>query len=522
MYTMRKYLIAFSTTMLSASMLSSCLVMLPPYTQNITVQTATTGATIKHDSVKLGETKVMYKANKNLKFDNFKVEKEGFKPRYYCYERRGVTSLYLLSPLDIIIFGPFWEFNYPTCERYQPVHNIPALAPLENRMADEKYMLVNNVAVEIKSKDFTFKRFNSIKKLNKDKALYVEDSTTSRKSADLVIENTIYSDQLNDVLKRMNFIDTTKTIFPDHGNTVYLNATIRKAAFSEVSKVRETDRRLMSSEIEIEWDLLDYYKQKVFTTTTKCKSDLLLYLGREEKADTVGENVVSKVVRDVMEYSIIDLKGKLKEKGLLKVNGRSEDSMSVLTFKTPPSGAGKRLNEFLKSTVSVKVDEGHGSGVILSEDGYIVTNYHVIVGSKKVEVIFNDGSKAEATIVRKNPETDLALLKVAKDSLMPLQLSAGRDPDIGNEVWAIGTPKSLELGQSVSKGIISGIRKSGDLNYIQTDVKISPGNSGGALVTKDGMVLGIVSAKLISKGAEGVGFAIPSADVLQKLKIQYK
>ena len=180
------------------------------------------------------------------------------------------------------------------------------------------------------------------------------------------------------------------------------------------------------------------------------------------------------------------------------------------------------MNEFLKSTVSIKVDEGHGSGIIASEDGLIVTNYHVIAGTKNIEVIFNDGSKAKAEIVRKNANADLALLKVHRDSLRPLEISESNDPEIGIDVWAIGTPKSLELGQSVSKGIISGIRMANDMTYIQTDAKVSPGNSGGALITREGVVLGIVSSKLIALGTEGIGFAILGSDIFSRLKLKYK
>jgi S1-C subfamily serine protease len=422
----------------------------------------------------------------------------------------------------MVILGPFWEFNYPTCQNYASEHIVPALAPMENRGVNEKYMLVNNVAADIKGKDIGFYLYKSIKKLNLGKPKYSLDSTKVRKREDLVVENTVYSDELNEVLKKMNFIDTTRTIFPDQRNTVYLNATIKKVAFRLVQREKETDRHIMYTDLTIEWDLLDYYKQKVYSTVTNTTSDGMIYLEKEETNKKGSESIFNKLVHDNMEYAIIDLKGKLKEKGLLKMSGNSEDSMMTLTLNTPASMAGKRLNDFLKSSVSVKVDDGHGSGVIISVDGYIVTNYHVVAGSKKVEVIFNDGSKLEATVVRKSPEVDLALLKVSRDSLLPLQLSSNDIPDIGGEVWAIGTPRSLELGQSVSKGIVSATRKSNDLTYIQTDVKISPGNSGGALVNRDGVVQGIVSAKLISTGTEGVGFAIPSAVVLKKLKIQYK
>jgi S1-C subfamily serine protease len=145
----------------------------------------------------------------------------------------------------------------------------------------------------------------------------------------------------------------------------------------------------------------------------------------------------------------------------------------------------------------------------------------VIANTKKIEVIYNDGSKEEATVVRKSAEGDVALLKVARKDLSALPISELKDTEIGVDVWAIGTPRSLELGQSVSKGIISGLRKTDNVTYVQTDVKISPGNSGGALVNKEGLVIGIVTSKVMSIGTEGIGFAVIGGDLMEKLKIKF-
>ncbi len=115
---------------------------------------------------------------------------------------------------------------------------------------------------------------------------------------------------------------------------------------------------------------------------------------------------------------------------------------------------------------------------------------------------------------------DLALLKIKADNLQPFLLEKEL-ADIGTEVWAVGTPRSIELGQSVSKGVISGMRKAEDkeMNYIQTDAAVNPGNSGGALITKDGRVQGVVSMRLTR--AEGVGFALPAPQVFKGLKLAY-
>ena len=146
----------------------------------------------------------------------------------------------------------------------------------------------------------------------------------------------------------------------------------------------------------------------------------------------------------------------------------------------------------------------------------------MVAGAKKIEVVINDSTTVTAEVIRKNTEADLALLKVDKTGLSPLLLSQVVEPEIGIDVWAMGTPENLALGKSVAKGILSGLRKANNVSYIQTDVSVNHGNSGGALITKDGTVLGVITSKLEGVGVEGLGFAISTQEIFNKLKIQYQ
>lgn len=161
---------------------------------------------------------------------------------------------------------------------------------------------------------------------------------------------------------------------------------------------------------------------------------------------------------------------------------------------------------------------GAGSGVIISEDGYIATNNHVIEGADKIEVILNKGRKVfEAKIIGKDPSTDLALLKIEAKDLIPLKFGNSDDLKIGEWVIAVGNP--FNLNSTVTAGIVSA--KGRNINvvsnqfpiesFIQTDAAINPGNSGGALVDDEGLLVGINTAIASSTGAyTGYGFAIPS------------
>ena len=161
---------------------------------------------------------------------------------------------------------------------------------------------------------------------------------------------------------------------------------------------------------------------------------------------------------------------------------------------------------------------GIGSGVIFSEDGYIVTNFHVISGSQNILITLNNGSEFEAKIIGIDKNSDIAILKInSEERLNPINFADSENLKVGDEVLAIGNPYGI--GLSVSSGIISATgRDYGNpyLELIQTDAVINPGNSGGALINVNGNLIGI-NAKIFSKtGAyQGIGFAIPSKKVVQ-------
>lgn len=151
-----------------------------------------------------------------------------------------------------------------------------------------------------------------------------------------------------------------------------------------------------------------------------------------------------------------------------------------------------------------------GSGFIISEDGYIVTNNHVVKDADQIKVVLHDNKEYQATIIGTDPMTDLALIKIDAKNLLALKFGSSSKAEVGTWVVAIGSPFGLE--QTVTAGIISAkgrIIGSGPYDdFIQTDASINPGNSGGPLLNLDGEVIGINTA--IVKSGQGIGFAIPS------------
>ncbi len=183
-----------------------------------------------------------------------------------------------------------------------------------------------------------------------------------------------------------------------------------------------------------------------------------------------------------------------------------------------------------------------GSGIIISEDGYIVTNNHVVSSesqstyyeiseAKSIKIkLFNDETQYDATIVGKDSQTDLAVLKIEKSGLTAAEFADSDTVKVGEFAMAVGNP--LDLGTTITCGVVSAINrkvedseKTTAYTCIQTDAAINSGNSGGALVNSQGQVIGINTLKVSSTGVEGIGFAIPinsTTDVINQLKTYKK
>jgi Do/DeqQ family serine protease len=169
--------------------------------------------------------------------------------------------------------------------------------------------------------------------------------------------------------------------------------------------------------------------------------------------------------------------------------------------------------------------EGEGSGVIVSPDGYIVTNNHVVDGATELTVSMSDRREMKARVIGTDAKTDIALIKVDAKDLQHVTLGNSANVEVGDIALAIGNP--FGLGQTVTMGIVSATGRSGlgieDYeDFIQTDASINPGNSGGALVNTKGELIGINTAILSrSGGNQGVGFAVP-VDMVRQVMTQLK
>ena len=212
---------------------------------------------------------------------------------------------------------------------------------------------------------------------------------------------------------------------------------------------------------------------------------------------------------------------------LVSLSNYSDTSVGVAE-KVLPSIVGIQVEYNVNSIFyrQTSTATAEGSGVIISEDGYILTNNHIVSNSSSyyqvseasriVVYLYNDPTEYEAKIVGTDEETDLAVIKIEKTGLTPAELGDSDQVKIGEFAMAIGNP--LGMQNSVSSGIISAVNREitdtdgKTYTLIQTDAAINSGNSGGALVNSSGQVIGINTLKLMGTGVEGMGFAIPIND----------
>ncbi|WHH59593.1 trypsin-like peptidase domain-containing protein [Petroclostridium sp. X23] len=196
-------------------------------------------------------------------------------------------------------------------------------------------------------------------------------------------------------------------------------------------------------------------------------------------------------------------------------SGNIELSVMDIAKKVGPAVVGIINRVQTQGFIRETVEQGSGSGIIMSPDGYIITNNHVIEGATEVTVILNTGKKYEARLIGKDAKTDLAVIKIDAEDLHYAQLGDSSKLQVGELAVAIGNPLGQEFAGSVTTGVISALNRTikvedKTMTLIQTDAAINPGNSGGALVNSYGKVIGINTIKMSATGVEGIGFAIPA------------
>lgn len=501
-------------------LMSGCASILNGKYQKVAITTNNENASVYVNGQLKGKGKTVNTVlQRDCKSKQIKVEVDGYKPEYYVHQQTKRSPLKILSfiPFGVLLYPMMYDI-WPKAYDYEKTIKTPVTTKVIKHTEQQKFLKLKTISADIKKEDFIIDHI-SLKQYKSNKAN--KKAGVSLLEENIKFDNTIFSEIVSEALKSNGFLDTSGKILNNLSNTMSVNAKITKVKLSEIISHAGSYHitRSIVCEATIDWEFINNFNQVKYKTTNTSNS------GHFAVEDNYAySNAIKSSMEDAVSTSFYKILVDSTATSLLLINKDEQDPskfMSILSLEKPEPVT--TLKAAQSATVTISTSDGFGSGCIISKDGYLVTNYHVVAGDSEVTVIYNSGDSTKATIVRYNEVVDLALLKTNKTFNTAFHLSEDENYDAGDEVFAVGTPTSIEFGQTISRGIISGIRKR-DLGekLIQTDVSINPGNSGGALIRKTGEFIGVVTAKVVGFGLEGIAFATPANAISSQLKVAYK
>jgi hypothetical protein len=401
---------------------------------------------------------------------------------------------------------------------------LPELKPLKSELAEFSSFKLQLISIEIAAEDhgeyLYNKNIGDPKWLSKGYSYFGQDSIFSRCE--------MFEMFLNDNLAQADLVDSSNGFFIDVEKSLNLEVIMNKLVIQKSFR-GENFKALGSFTLkfkDVYGSLVHTERFDISSNTYKsnfanlrlgqlnCDEDLSLYSSR----GFLIYDLFQALTYEISHSSSIS---KAIKERIYLIN--QVDKLEEIVLKSSDSSASS-LSDLMAAVVTISTDYGHGSGCVITEDGYIVTNHHVAgLDSKKLEIILNDGTRFTGKLLRSDVRSDLALIKVTTDHKFDFVRPNDQSlVSLGDKVRVIGTPANLQLGQTLTAGIVSSSRKNNKLELIQTDAHISPGNSGGALINANGELVGIVSSKAIGVVTEGVGFAIPVKYIKGRLKINFE
>jgi serine protease Do len=487
-------------TLCLSFLLTNCASILNGKHQKVTVKTNSSDSKVYIDNELSGKGKsVVTKMKRDAMMKQIKIERDGYKPIYKIHYQTKKSPLHILSwvPFGVLWIPPFVDYG-PKSFNYNKEINCSAEAlEIKTRKDDEKYVYLKNTAFDLKKEDIKLKSIKH-KSFKKSKNKYKEKEFINE---DIKFDNSIFSESVTEILKENNYIDTTQTIFKSKINTLYISSKITKLDIENVWSISaKRYQNFFVSKMEIEWEIFDLYGQSKYKKSFKATSGEFAAIGNE---------FLKNCIQDAISESFYKFMDSKDVRALIKKENEEKIKYDILNLQRGELIS--NIEDAMNSTVTIKVKDGHGSGCVVSKDGYIVTNFHVVANSDKLTVVDREGIEHVAKLIRKNENLDLALIKVENVNFKcSYIIPNSKNYSIGDDIFVIGTPTSVELGQTLSKGIISGNRTFDQNNFIQTDASVNGGNSGGALTKKSGELIGIINAKISGLGVEGLGFSIPA------------
>lgn len=543
-----KLLLRFLVLFALVPSLTGCVSMLYPHNQKVVINTNNENAKVYVDDELVGkgesvETKVRKEGAKQVM-----IETPNSKKKYYVLFPNGRGAaffpVYLLNILNFGI-GLGVDLQVSHGFNYRKLNSMPGETPIPARTEKDKFINVEAIKMDLvnKNKDIVdyeifYSRdiMRSIAKAEQEKSekearQEAKDQKKGKKklaeSSDNLkfkSDNTLFIDNILKNVRKFGYVDTVNTIFTDINNTLTVEGAIKK--INDYTIRGSQFFRFYKCKMDMLWYLKNSYGEIIDSVkTSEYSGDFTIrekdYYNNEVKAD-----ILFKMYADAVENSFFKMKETATFRKNLAVETYQKPTQPLISILKPATCVNELADATSSSVIIKRKDGGHGSGFAISNDGYILTNFHVIAGkmldkTENVKVILSTGEEISANIVRYNRNKDVALLKVDRKFDKAFLLAPDKAFKSLMEVYTVGTPKSIELGQTVSIGIISNERNLCNTNLLQLSMSVNSGNSGGPLFEKSGKLHGIIASKLFGIGTEGISFAIPSYMVFDYLNIAY-
>jgi len=355
--------------------------------------------------------------------------------------------------------------------------------------------------------------------------LCIGGSTLRWRGGRFGVENEEFDSAFKDELTTLGFdvIGQTRDLFDDGGDrraeyliggtikSLLVDACLPHSGLGDASTARG------SAWLEVEWQIYNRLDRKVIATITTRTG------AARPKAEWGGiESMILAAFAD--NVRALAATGQLQrylvgEPADMTIARRPGNALAPLAIALPASGVGG-LSEAVGATVLVQSGSGHGSGFLISSDGYFLTNHHVVGSATYVKMRWSDGLETLGEVIRSDRGRDIALIKGDARRRAPIRLRAST-PDVGTAVFAIGAPLDKALQNTLTRGVVSAHRVIDGYSFIQSDVSVGPGNSGGPLIDEKAALIGItVSGVRIGEAPQGINYFIPADDALDFLGVR--
>lgn len=548
--------------------LSSCGTILTPSKQNVTIKTTSDDAVVYLNNEKFAEGKETTK----------KIERKGNYSVVIDYGEEYIQHKSVLMPLTktVPIFKVGQVLNYifipvfgggvfgiqvdKEQKKASPYAKeiffdmVPEKLPV--REDDAKYLYLSNISLDIENTDNEFVFRNGVllkedlhsleaceKRLdeeflsNKLKEAEREARRKSKKKKekeylveekkDLKYDDVVFTEDLMQTLYDGGFTDTVNNVFSDNNNTLILEGKIDNVLLYKISHFWKGGT-VCQSETKLVWYIKNTYGEILDSVVDNSLSNAMRF--PPYSYQTTWDQRQAICIKSTVESSVTKSFYRLLEGETFKKHSKIitdfNPGLEATKLKKPVAiVADKR--DAAEASVIIKTDAGHGSGFAVTNDGYIVTNYHVIAADKKavedmtVSVINSDGKELRGRVEKVNKYQDIALIKVDNEFSKAFYCSNEKTFRKMDDIYTIGAPKSISLGQSISSGLISNERKINNNYLLQLGMSVNSGNSGGPIFDSKGTLHGVVVSKLIGRNTEGVSFAVPSYLLQEYLNIHY-